>query len=56
MQPEIITALLILVNLIQLNTTLENVGSTAAYNVNATLICADPYIFHYQIITRCMGQ
>ncbi len=29
---------------IQLHTTLENVGSATANNVNATLICTDPYI------------
>ena len=29
---------------IQLHTTLENVGSETAYNVNATLICTDLYI------------
>jgi len=29
---------------IQLHTTLENVGSETAYNVNATLICTDSYV------------
>jgi len=29
---------------ITLNITLENQGSTAAYNTNATLICTDPYV------------
>ena len=30
---------------ILLDMTLENLGSSPAYNVNATLICSDPYIF-----------
>ncbi|MCD4681815.1 MAG: hypothetical protein K8R86_00920, partial [Bacteroidales bacterium] len=29
---------------IQLHTTLENVGSATAYNVNATLVCTDSYV------------